>query len=690
MKLAELDWMEVLHHLPRWEALSPAARRAFLEVKPGVAAPPEALGAAVDELVAAGFVTRPGPKGRMYPHAPALRPLLVALRAMGRSRPLDGPGGTLPEAYVQDQLGMDEAHWLTGERGYNYWADRHATTALVSSADWVKGFLAAAPGTPMVKWEQARIRPGEPQRLALPQVAEPLHRLVRALTAHAGGVPLGSLPALLPDASPAHRAAALAAGLRYLLVFVSLRGDGCEAVLGVLPCIVRRLGPPPPPPAPVAAAAELETPFMVADMTTVLVEAAGEPIRLRGNDFALFARAQQALAARLLRLPAWTERFIAVQGEDEYGGKRGGEYAGGPGDQGQDGWITAARIAVAVDALRTMRLAALKSREDRLGFEATSAGRAWLGLSEGERLKRLLDPLRASPQRNPGHAGPSTLDFFGIRLPFGVDEKTSDLRGALSTAFLSLPAEGMVAVDAFVRYHAQETNPFTGHGAAQPQRQWGAGYGTPRTREGWESLWAQILAAFLRTRLLPLGGASLGRADGGVAFALTDAGRYLLGGIDAFEYAVAGEGEVMVQPDFEIVFLSAAPRVEAELARFAERTGTGVGALFRITRASVLRAAELGLAADRVLKTLGQVSRTPVPANVARQLRDWFGATRRVRIRPAVLVECPDTETAARVTGLGGAQVTAVTRTVLRLDGDARSVAALVKKLRTKGIFVQE
>jgi hypothetical protein len=146
----------------------------------------------------------------------------------------------------------------------------------------------------------------------------------------------------------------------------------------------------------------------------------------------------------------------------------------------------------------------------------------------------------------------------------------------------------------------------------------------------------------------------------------------------------------VVQPDFEIVFLSAAPRVEAELARLAERTGTGhVGALFRVTRASVLRAAESGITAEKVLKTLGEVSRAPVPANVVRQVKDWFGGTRRVRIRPAVLVECPDTETAARVTALGGAQVSAVTRTILRLDGDEKSVGALVKKLRARGIFVQ-
>jgi hypothetical protein len=679
MKLADLDWGEVLEALPRWEALSPAARRAFLEVKPSTATPPEVLGAAVEELVEAGFVTRPGPKGRMYPHTAVVRPLLVALRAVSRSRPLDGPGGALPEAYVQDQLTIDETQGLSGERGYYHWVDRRAAAALVSSADWVKGFLAAAPGAPTIKWEQARAGRGEHPRLALPQVSEPLRALVRALAARPDGVPLRDLPGLMPEASPADRAAALAAGLRYLLVFASIRGDGCDAVLGLLPCIVRRMGPPPPPPAPVAAAAEFEAPFGIADMTAVLVEAAGEPIPVRENDGTLFVRAQRALAARLLRVPAWTGvPFHAADDED--------------GDGGWAEQAAAARIQLAVDVLGVMGLAKVQARTDRPRLEATSAGRAWLALPEGERLRQVLKPLRESPQRNPGwwRSGSRTIDFFGVRLPFAMDERVPDLRAALSAAFLSLPAGGMVALDDFARYHAETANPFFGPGT-EALRSRASYSAAPRTREGWESAWEQILEVFLRVRLVPLGGACLGRAGDRVAFALTPVGRYLLGGADDFRYAPAADGEVVVQPDFEIVFLSAAPRVEAEVARFAERTGTGgVGALFRITKPSVLRAAEQGLPADRVLKTLAEVSRTPVPANVARQVRDWFGATRRVRIRPAVLVECPDSETAARVATLGGAQATAVTRTVLRLDGDSKSVAALVKRLRAKGIFVQE
>jgi hypothetical protein len=302
-----------------------------------------------------------------------------------------------------------------------------------------------------------------------------------------------------------------------------------------------------------------------------------------------------------------------------------------------------------------------------------------------------MDAYRASPQRAPDawNRTRGTADFLAMHPSFPVKDDKVDLRAALTAAFLATPADGAIAVDAFLRHHAELHNPLLSP-AANQLRTRGGYYGTPRTREGWESLWASMLVEFLRLRLVPLGGARLGTtADGTIAFTVTGAGRYLLGETDEFRFAPQADGEVLVQPDFEIVFLAAAPRIEAELARFAERTGKGnVGALFRITRASVLRAAETGIACAAMLKTLGEVSRAPVPANVTRQIKDWFGGTRRVRISPAVLVDCPDTETAARVAAIGGAEVSQVTRTLLRLDGDPKRVDALVKKLRAKGIFV--
>lgn len=678
MRLADIDWDDVLTTLPRWEALSPGARVAFLQMKPGQAAEPQVLGASLDELLRAGFVTPPGPRGRQYAHAPELRTLLKALRAAYRHQPLENHDGRLHEEYVQEHVTTEEVRAFTRQTSSYYsWADRRDAANRVSSAEWVRGFLAAEPGMPKVFWEQNLVAAGERQRFLSPVVAQATHALVRALARQEGGVPLRAFAALLPDAAPTTRMAALSAALRYLLVFVSVSHRAPEAVVGVLPAIVRRMGPPSPPPAPVPATEPFDAPFVAADMTAVLVEAAGEPIPVRGADGSLYVRSQKAIAPRLLRLPAWVDAF--AHGDDPSGAENDPEQA----DERLYG-----RIAAAVEVLAALRLAKIQRAGERYQLTATPAGRAWLALDEGERLKQLLDGLGASGQTDPGRNQEATagLDYFGVRLSFTLDAR-ADLRAPLADAFLSFPPDAVVPLAGFLRHHAECNNPLLSAGLPQARRGYG---GAPSTREDWEDIWASILLGFLQMRMLPLGCARLARTAEGIGFGLTDAGRYLLGATAEFRHAAPADGEVVVQPDFEIVFLAPAPRLEAELARFAERTGSGVGALFRITRASILRAAEQGLSADAVLKTLKQASRTAVPANVARQVKDWFGGTRRVRIAPAVLVECPDTETAARVTTLGGANVTPVTRTILRLGGDPKSVAALVKKLRAQGIFVDE
>lgn len=690
MKLYDLDWGEVLLHLPRWEALSPEARRGSLKIKPGQGFYLSSLGTGSGELRAAGLLVAPSGRGTLHMLQPELRPLFIALRAADRLRPLHGTGGVLRQEYVQDQFDSFQAYRLAApDRSYFDPRDRKGAADAASSVAWVRAFLSAESHAQAMKWEEARMPPGERPRLVFPAVAAALRGLVQALAAHPRGVPLRSVTELVPDARPDTVAAALAAGLRYLLVFVSIDKDA-NAVAGLLPGVVARLSGRVSPPVPVQARETFMAPFRVGDMTAVLVEAATEPIALRASDQSLYVRAQRALAARLASIPPWVRQFTergatyAGDGEDDEplddaDGQGAGEDAG-----------TVRRVEVAAHFASVLRLGAVKSAGGRQRYEPTRAGRTWLALGEGERLRQVLAALRAVPQRNPtAYGGSGDLDFFGVSLGFQMQDRGIDARAALATAFLSLPPGALVPFVDFVRYHARESNPYVGPDGprvgARPY--WSS---EPATLEGWEDTWAGVLLTFLARRLVPLGCAVLGRMeDGAVAFGLTDAGRYLLGAADDFQLAPeAAGGEVVVQPDFEIVFLAPAPRAEAELGRIAERTGSGVGALFRLTRASVLRAAEQGITCAQVLGTLQGVSRGGVPDNVARQVRDWMKAVRTIRIAPAVLIDCPDAETAGRVTSIGGAHVTAITPTLLRLSADPKTRAALVKRLREKGIFV--
>lgn len=674
MRVPPENWPAALEWLPRWEGVSPAARAAWLTLKPTPGAGPLPAEPAA-ELKEAGLVDPPGPKGAQYKVVPEAKPLLRVLRAMERVSVFSG-GRNVVQLYVREHLTNEQVNLLNGDvQGYGWGSRTGELAERVSSVEWAETLLGLRDADAARKWEMPRRAGNEPLLLADPWALSALQRLVAALKDHPRGVPLRQVQALLPDVEPAHRAAALAAGARYLFLFPAIRREGMEAWVGLLPAVVGRMGPPPPAPEPVQPAETFEAPFRLADMTAIMVEAATEPIPIRASDYGMYARAQKAIGSRLVHLPPWAAELLVARDSDE-------EL------DDEDAEPVADRIQGAVGLLSELKLMHVRNPGGRRLLTPTRTGERWLALDEGERLKEVLDAFRSSAQRAPGslYGDAGKVDFFGARFPFSLSSDKLDLRQPLGGAFLSIPAGAMVPLVDFMAYHGRVHNPLLKAGTALRRDRWS---GTPASREGWEAAWVSLLMGFLLLRLAPFAGARLGLLeDGSLAFGLTDAGRYLLGATDAFELAPAAGGDVVVQPDFEIVFLAPAPRAEAELARIAERTGSGVGALFRLTRASVLRAAEQGLTAPQLLKTLESASRTGVPDNVARQVRDWMKSVRTIRIAPAVLVECPDAETAGRVKALGGSHVTAVTPTLLRLDADPKTRAALVKRLREKGIFV--
>jgi hypothetical protein len=113
--------------------------------------------------------------------------------------------------------------------------------------------------------------------------------------------------------------------------------------------------------------------------------------------------------------------------------------------------------------------------------------------------------------------------------------------------------------------------------------------------------------------------------------------------------------------------------------------------VFRLTREAILAAAEAGVSRVDIIGTLTAGSSRDLPANVERQVDDWFGAIRHVSIQRTLLIRCPDAETAAKVrAAAGGKDARAITDTILEVpDLDAAAKRALVKKLRSAGVFVE-
>jgi hypothetical protein len=135
------------------------------------------------------------------------------------------------------------------------------------------------------------------------------------------------------------------------------------------------------------------------------------------------------------------------------------------------------------------------------------------------------------------------------------------------------------------------------------------------------------VARWIRTRLYVLGVVDLGydNAHRPVAIRLTKTGARLLGIGEGVVRDGPAIGSLIVTPDFEVVLFPTGDDDELvhELDRFCTREKAGATMHFKIGEKSVQRALAEGLQLSRILATLRDHSRTPVPQNVLYSIRDW-------------------------------------------------------------------
>jgi hypothetical protein len=413
-------------------------------------------------------------------------------------------------------------------------------------------------------------------------------------------------------------------------------------------------------------------PFWVLDMVTVLLDAASGEARVKATGQALYQKTGERLLAALTPLPPHVLRCARIHAEG--------------------------RLDLALWGVQLLQLVRVDVLPNgRRLLRPAHASRAWLAASPLERLQALADLIRGRGaaeeseewwihHREAALLAPDVLAHDDALSGIPTDDLLAAIRAALAT----LPTEGAVCLDTWLRHQSLERNPLTGTGPA--------GHAFSGARPGWawsspeerERAWSGILSSAIAYRLVPLGGVALSAEGEDPHVALTAVGRYLIRVTEELELPdrTAPPARVLVQPNFDIVFMAPAPDVEALLAPFAERVGHGVGTLFHLSRDAAMRAAAAGLTAEEAVDRLAEAHDGDLPENIARSLRDWFSRVRTVEAARAWILRCPDEETADRVAVAGGDRVARLGPRTVELDGPDL-IARIEKKLAKEGILVE-
>ena len=539
--------------------------------------------------------------------------------------------------------------------------------------EWLRDFLLwAGPGA-------GAGGPGERWRRALPAAIATARELIEAVQEQHEPV---SLAGTLAAADGASRRNALALGLglvsREALLLFGLDADarlfvgswqvpGGAEVRGPAPEFVDTL--------PLFC-----RPLLIDDMATLLVESTVAPPRIKADRVNLFARAREAIGAALMALPVWIksdEGPLAIDVRVDVaaisarrlglaavtGSKRQGPQPGS--DQTRPPLADARRPGTTQAGARHV----LRDGADESWYSGAESPYASGRESNGADLHVGLDYLPYDP---------------GLEYPW---VHRVDCRTAVTDAFRSVADAEVVSLSDFVVRQCLDRNPLTA-----------LAYLPYLHQEDIAQQWQTALFTFFNRRLIALGGVTLGPlTDGQLGFRLTPVGRYLLGETDQLKLDAPTETPVRswCNPTSRSCFWrprwkpSSAPvRLRSPLPRCKARTRSARCSVLR--RESIQRAVMAGQDTERIIASLRELSKHPLPDNVdaagkrhgprrcvgSRCARRWWWIAATPRRPPACWPQ------PARWAG------NSPTTTVELLSGNELT-AAMRKKLQAGGIFIR-
>jgi hypothetical protein len=546
-----------------------------------------------------------------------------------------------------------------------------------ASRSRLRSFLAIPPGEGGVRWESEQ-RQTSGSFNALSQFTGKVicgyaREILKRLVAAPGPLDLtGLIGDIRFDKKHASLVAKALRGLCQYVFTIAACDATCEGlVLGLWPGLKAHLaGPaaaPPPPPAAKAPSTTFVAPFLSADIAAVIVHAATKPLSLKqGAALDLYAAEERKLGALLEEVPSW--------------------IGGGMFQQ---------RVRASVATFAAAGFGWLTMHRRELQFSTSKAGRDWLALPPAKRLETLLSQLRAARWDlvTPSFSGLPFSHVTGRIRRTASDHDILACDDGIAAAFRDVPTDAWTDTEAWLDHACRARNPIVATVGAEttvviPKADdWRGIIWVKRDAESLEAEARTMLADFLFKRLIPIGGAELGRGHGkSTVFRLNEIGRYYIGATREFPTSGgAANGRVIVQPNFEIMILGSHLLAEADLAGICERTGAKSGAVFRVTRQSIQQALHQGATTDTILATLRRLSDRELPANVVTEIGGWSNSRKTFITRAATLLVCPDATVAARIRGLLPAATLPLNDTTLELTAPLTTPQR--RKLEAAGIF---
>jgi hypothetical protein len=660
----------------RWDRLSVPARRLFLEQIPceprAAGIPRTSLPAQpLTELLEAGLVGSTPPAGDRIAQHPEALDFATRLRTLRRFRLLDPDRGHQLDLFVQTAfshylLSQELSRVLEAQRIRTQFPRSELAQVFVTNRRWPR-------------WVARFI--GHPLAGALLDLLEQTPR-----------VPLTRLPEQLLQPPEAVRPAL--EGLIVLLgVFEDLDPTTLELQVGLLPAVraglEQALHPRPRPPlipsVPTASATP-EAGTVLPDLSTLLVELAGSPARLRQGG-GLFQKDLTRLEPALEPLPDWYAEQSSA-----------------------DRIQTASWIGHGLGLLR------VREGGNRTELTPTEAAGEWLTLDPEQQFQSVV---RYLARERPDSWQSGGFAFLGCSVSVSVEPESWDrtpilsgaqagwescptterqpgLRDAIDQALQELPCGPFVSWEVFLERVSVDAHNFLLLG--RPLEQVEIRHENillPPSEERVEKLARQVLTTFLHTRLLPFGcvRAALD-ADNRLLVTRTPRLDIWFGRLPCAgsQPPTAAANRVIVQPDFSVVLIGSNPTPAAELSPFCERvvgTEASGAVTYRITWTSVVKGVAAGLAPAEILARLERHATIALPANVVQEIEEWCARIRTVTTEPATLIRCPDRASADRVQSILGPEVERLNETTLACP-EAGLDRARRQKLLGHGILIHE